>query len=183
MPRNNILTTEILDFLVTLSLREKKYANVESYLKGIIEIKTDLFGDEAPETHLARLRLANFYVDFTNNILKPGKIYDESFFKIVEKQIRPWHNDHLEILNHAAIYYELTDQYKKAVSTLDKASLVARSKYSDSDYKYGEELTRIAKLQIRLGQYEDAEKNINKALVILRNQEKLKAARAYWYKQ
>jgi CHAT domain-containing protein/tetratricopeptide (TPR) repeat protein len=175
LPRNNILTTEILDFLVTLSTREKKYTSVEGYLKAIIEIKTDLFGAEAPETHLAKLRLANFYVDFTNNITEAGKIYDESFFKIVEKQIRPWHNDNLEILNHAAIYYEFTDQYKKAVTTLDKASLVARSKYSDTDYKYGEELTRIAKLQIRLGQYEDAEKNINKALAILEESRKIES--------
>jgi len=167
LPRNNILTTEILDFLVAVSIQDKSYANVEGYLKQIIDIKTELFGIDAPEAHLAKLRLANFYVDYTNKITDAGKIYDESFTKIVEKQIRPWHKDNLEILNHAAVYYELTDQYKKAVITLDKASMVARSKYTDHDFKYGEELTRVAKLQLRLGQYESAEVNINKALVIL----------------
>ncbi len=167
LPRNNILTTEILDFLVTLSIRDKKYTNVEGYLKSIVEIKSDLFGADAPETHLAKLRLANFYLDFTNNIADAGKIYDESYFKVVSKQIRSWHKDNLEILNHAAIFYELTDQYAKANSTLDKAGYVAKDKYSNEDYTYGAELTRIAKLQIKLGNYEAAEKNINAALVIL----------------
>ncbi|NOT74167.1 MAG: CHAT domain-containing protein [Cyclobacteriaceae bacterium] len=179
LPRNNILTTEILDFLVTLSLQDKKYVNVEGYLKSIIEIKTELFGAAAPETHLARLQLANFYLDFTNNIAEAGKIYDESYFKILEKQIGPWQKDNLNILNHAAVYFELNDQYKKAVSTLAKAAEVARAKFSDKDPKYGEELTRIAKLNIRLGQYEEADKNITLALTILeevRKEEKYKGA-------
>ena len=57
----------------------------------------------------------------------------------------------------------------KALATLKKAGDVAHAKYDDADFKYGEELTRIARLKIRLGQYEDAEKDLNKALVILAN--------------
>ena len=167
LPHNNIITTEVLDFLSDFDIREKKYTNVEAYLQEIATIKTDLFGAAAPETHLAKLRLANFYLDYTNKITEAGKIYEESFTKIVEKEIRPWHNANLDILNHVAIYYELTDQYTKALATLKKAGDVAHAKYDDADFKYGEELTRIARLKIRLGQYEDAEKDLNKALVIL----------------
>lgn len=167
LPHNNIVTTEVLDFLVGFSIQEKKYANIENFLKEIVAIKTELFGADAPEVHLAKLRLANFYLDYTNNITNAGKIYDDSFSRVVEKQIGAWHKDHLDILNYLAIYYELTDQYTKAIATLNKASQVARSKYDDKDFKYGEALTGIARLKIRLGQYEDAEKDINKALAIL----------------
>ncbi len=167
LPHNNILTADMLDFLTSLGIQEKKYANCEGYLKEIINIKTDLYGVNAPEMHLAKLRLANFYLDYTNKIKEAGLIYDESYTKIVGKEIGDWHKDHLDILNHLGIYFELTDQYAKANATLDKASLVARSKYDDKDYKYAEELTRIAKLQLRLGQYQLAEKNINKSLVII----------------
>jgi CHAT domain-containing protein/tetratricopeptide (TPR) repeat protein len=54
-----------------------------------------------------------------------------------------------------------------ASKTLDQASDVARSKFSDKDPEYGIELDRIAQLQIKLGQYEAAEQNINKSLKIL----------------
>ncbi len=167
LPHNNATTIEVLDFLANFAIQERKFPGAESYLNEIVKISDDLYGADSPESHLAKLRLANFLVDQTNKIQEAGKIYDESFTKVVEKEIRAWHKDNLDILNHLAIYYELTDQYTKAVATLNKASLVARSKYDDKDFKYADELTLIAKLQIKLGQYEDAEKNINLSLKIL----------------
>ena len=167
LPRNNITTTEILDFLYGFSLLEKKYVSAEKYLNDIVEIKTDLFGADAPETHLARVHLANFYLDYTNKINEAAKIYEESYTNVVGKQIGAWHKDNLEILNHIALMNELTDKYKAAATTLDKASDVARSKYDDKDYRYGVELNNIARLEIKLGQYEKAEKDINKSLAIL----------------
>lgn len=167
LPRNNITTAEVLDFLAVLSIREKNYANAEKYLQDIVGIKSDLFGEAAPEAHLARLQLANFYLDNTNQVAKAGEIYEASFNKVVEKEIGTWHKDNLDLLNHLAQYYEMVDDYKKASEALDKASLVARGKYDDRDYKYADELTLMARLQIRLGKYEDAEANINKSLAIL----------------
>jgi CHAT domain-containing protein len=167
LPRNNITTTEILDFLYGFAIQEKKYNSAEKYLTDIVDIKTNLFGEEAPETHLAKIHLANFFIDYTNKINEATKIYDDSFNKIVSKQIGAWHKDHLVILNHQANLYELTDHYKSATVALDKASDVARSKFDDRDYQFGMELNAIARLQIKLGEYEKAETNINKALTIL----------------
>ncbi len=167
LPRNNVTTVRVLEFLYDLAVQQKKFKNAEQYLNDIVEIKKELYGKDAPLTHLARIHLANFYVDYTNKVKEAATIYNESFDNVVEKEIGAWHQDNLEILNHAAVLYELTDKYKEATSVLDKASDVARSKYSDKDYQYGEELNNIAKLQLKLGEYEKAESNINKSLTIL----------------
>lgn len=167
LPNNNILTAEVLDFLANFSIREKKYTEAEKYILDIVSIKEYLFGADAPNVHLAKLQLANFYLDYTNKIAEAGKIYEDSYNKVVGKEIGAWHKDHLDILNHLTSYYEFTDQYAKASATLDKAALTARSKYDDADFKYGEELTLTAKLKLKLGRYEDAETDINKALQIL----------------
>ncbi|MCX8492021.1 MAG: tetratricopeptide repeat protein, partial [Cyclobacteriaceae bacterium] len=167
LPKNNIVTANVLEFLAGLAIYEKNYANAEKYLKSIIEIKSDLCGEQAPETHLARIKLANYYLDYTNNIQEATKIYKESFDDVVAKEIGAWHKDHLGILNHLAVLYELTDHFSDASQTLDKAGLVARAKYSDTDFLYGSELTNIARLQIKLGEYEKAEESINKSLKIL----------------
>lgn len=167
LPRNNVTTIKITQFLYDLSIQQKKYGNSENYLNSIIDIKKELYGENAPLTHLARVQLANFYVDYTNKLNEAATIYKESFENSVEKEIGAWHKDHLEILNHMASLYELTDKYKEAGIALDKASDVARSKYSDKDYQYGVELNNIAKLQLKLGAYEKAEGNINQSLVIL----------------
>jgi len=169
LPHNNIVTAHVLEFLYGLAIYKKSYTNAEKYLTDIVSIKTDLYGTAAPETHLARIKLANFYLDYTNRIVEAGKIYEESFTNVVEKQIAIRHKDQLEILSHMANYYELTDKYDKASATLEKAKNAARVKYDYNDYLYGAGLTNNAKLQIKLGQYEQADQSLTDALKILEN--------------
>jgi CHAT domain-containing protein len=167
LPRNYKTTEHILDFLLEVSLRERRYANAENYLTQITDMRKELYGESSPAYHLSRISLACFYLDFTNKIDEASKIFNESYTQIVSKEIGAWHQDHLNILNHLAMLYEFTDNYALAGTTLDRASDVARSKFSDKDPDYGVELDRIAQLQIKLGQYEKAEVNVSKALTIL----------------
>jgi len=167
LPKNNITTIEINDFLYDLALQEKKYPNAEKYLSDIVAIKSELYGTNAPETHLARIRVANFYVEYTNKLNEAAKIYQESFTNVVEKEIGDWHKDHLVILQNLAALYELTDKYREAIATLEKAEDVARAKYRAADYEYGIALNNSARLRLKLGDYEKAEENINKSLSIL----------------
>lgn len=169
LPHNNITTTRVLEFLYGLAVYKKNYANAEKYLLDIIGIQADLCGEDAPKTHLAKIELANFYLDYTNKIAEAGKIYDESFTKVVEKEIAVRHKAQLEILNHIASFYELTDNYEKASASLEKAKNAARVKYDYNDYLYGAELTHNAKLQIKLGQYEQADQSLTSSLKILEN--------------
>ncbi len=169
LPRNNIVTVHVLEFLYGLAIHKRNYVSAEKYLTDIVDIKTDLYGKQSPETHFARIKTANFYLDYTNRIADAGTIYEESFNKIVEKEIAVRHKDLLDVLNHIANYYELTDRYDKATAALEKAKNAARVKYDYNDYLYGEELTNNAKLQIKLGLYEQAEQSLNDALKILEN--------------
>ncbi|HEX6893422.1 MAG TPA: tetratricopeptide repeat protein, partial [Chryseolinea sp.] len=167
LPKYYRTREHILNFLFDVAQREKRYVNAENYLTQLADIRKELYGETSPEYHLARIRLASYYLDYTNKIEEAQKIFDESYTKIVAKEIGAWHKDHLDILNHLASLYELNDQYKLALSTLDIASDVARSKYRDTDPDYGIELDRIAQLQIKLGQYEKAEERLTKSLKIL----------------
>ncbi len=167
LPHDNIVTANVTDFLYGLALYKKNYTGAEKYLQDIISIKSNLLGADAPETHIARLHLANFYLDNTNKINDAAKIYEESYTKVVSREIGAWHKDHLEILNHMATLYELTDKYALAATTLDKAGYVAASKFSKADYQYAVELTNIARLEIKLGLYEKADEHLATSLKIL----------------
>jgi CHAT domain-containing protein len=167
LPRNNRTTIQVNQFLFNLAIDQKSYKNAEGYLKAIIEIKEELLGKDVPETHLAKLQLANFYLDYTNKIQESLQIYKDSYLAVVSKQIGPWHYQHLNILNHLAVLYELTDQFKEAAQTLEKASDVARSKYQNDDPLYGIQLNKSCVLRMKIGQYEKAEEDLNLALKIL----------------
>ncbi|HEX5171264.1 MAG TPA: CHAT domain-containing tetratricopeptide repeat protein [Cyclobacteriaceae bacterium] len=167
LPKNYKTTLRILYFLKDVALAERKYANAESYLNQIVDASGALYGDTSPQYHLTRIYLANFYLDFTNKIDEANKIYAESYKGVVEKEIDFRHKDILEILNHLATIYELTDQYVLASKTLKQASDASIQKYRDDDILYGIELTNIAKLGLKLGDYDKVDKDIKKALEVI----------------
>lgn len=158
---------ELLELANKVALYAGRHKNTESYEKEILKIKEQLIGTDAPAYHLSKVHLANYYVDFTDKFEEAKSIYDESFHKIVEPEITKGHVDYLEIMNHLAKFYEETDNYAKASEILDDALLAARVKYDNKDIEYGRELEKIAALQINIGEYEKATKNLDEAIQIM----------------
>jgi len=166
LPKNGI-SIPLIDFLQSESVRQKDYAAAEDYAIERVALKTSLTGAASPEANLAKLKLANHLVDFTNDLRRAKEIYDSSYYGIVSRQIGPWHKDHLEILNHMASMNELLDNYDQASLELKKAVEVAYSKFGNLDFKYAQELSLVSKLQIKIGDYEGAQKNISASLELL----------------
>lgn len=166
LPRFHKTRIRALEFLYSFSLQQRRYIQAESYLNQILEQKKELYGEESPEYHLGLLAMANFYMDYTNKLSEAGKIYHQSYYGVVEKEIAMKHKDHLEIINHLAAYSELEDKYTEAIKLLAKAKDIAQLKYDNQDVVYANELIQLAKLLIKLGDYDRAEANINEALPI-----------------
>jgi CHAT domain-containing protein len=167
LPKNNEVTVHVNEFLADLAIIQKKYTNAELYLRSAIDIKKELYGEEAPETHLSRVLYANYLVDYTNNISEADKIYFQSFTGVVEKEIGAAQKDHIDILNHIASLREMTDKYAEANQSLEKAVTIARERFTDRDYQYAVELNNVARLEIKMGEYEKAEKHLETALKLL----------------
>lgn len=172
LPKYHEKRISILEFLYRLDIQKRNYLQAETNLLEILEIKKNLYGENSPAYHLTNIDLANYYVDYSDNLTEAENIYKESFFEIVQKEIDPWHKSYVNILNHLAAFYESTDQYKLASEFLEKALLAARTKFDNQDPDYGVELAKIGDLQIKLGQYENAEKSITEAIKILESVKK-----------
>jgi hypothetical protein len=106
LPQNYKTRVRILEFLAEMSTQLRRYANVEHYLNQIIEVKKELYGDNTTEYHLARLKLAIFYVDYTNKLEEAKKIFEESYVNMVSKEIKLQHKDRLPILYSLAKLYD-----------------------------------------------------------------------------
>jgi CHAT domain-containing protein len=172
LPRNYKTTVRTLEFLAEMSVQVRRYTNVEHYLNQIIEVKKELYGDNTTEYHLSRLKLAIFYVDYTNKLDEAKKIFEESYVNMVSKEIRLQHKDRLPILYSLAKLYDLTDSYTLASATLKEAGEAARERFTKDHPDFAVALTQIAQLEIKLGLYDNAEKNIGDAITVLEDKRK-----------
>ncbi len=171
VPKSYKTSIQIYQFLYDVAIADRRYANAEGYLNTLMEIQKDLCGENSPVYHLAKLKLANFYLDYTNRLDDAGKIYDESYLKFVANEVDVRHPAVIDILNHLAQWYEFKDQYALAVKTLKEAKDAAIRKYSNTDILLGMELDQIAKLQLKLGDYDAAEQNILEAIKVINYKE------------
>jgi CHAT domain-containing protein len=180
IPEYHITRIKLLDFAYQAALINKTYASADKYLGEILVQKEALFGKKSPEYHLTLTEIANFYIDFTDKVAEAGRIYRESFEKEVVPQVTPGHINYVRTLNHQAKYFESTDKLKKASAKLDEALVATRAKYDNLDIKYGIELTKIADLQIKIGDYADATVNVKEAITILENERRDKINVVYY---
>ncbi|MEO1051966.1 MAG: CHAT domain-containing protein [Bacteroidota bacterium] len=182
IPKYHKKRIQLLEVLLDISMYNKEYAKAQGYLEDILEVKEGLYGNSSPEYHLTKLKVANFYLDFTDNIAEADKIYKKSFIDIVEKQIHFKHVDYTTIQNHMAALFESNDQYKKASEALQKSKNAAQLKFDREDARYGVVLEKIARLQIKIGEYSEATSTLDNALEILEEQKRNEEYVAYYVK-
>jgi hypothetical protein len=172
IPEYHVVRIKLLDFAYQAALINKTYSNADGYLSQILVQKEALFGIESPEYHLTATETANFYMDFTDKVAEAGKIYEESFDGVVVPQVTPGHINYVRTLNHFAKYYESNDQLGMASQKLAEALTATRAKYDNLDIKYAIVLDKIAGLQIKIGEYDEATKNIEESIGILINEKR-----------
>ncbi len=172
IPKYHPKRIELLEFASQIATINGRHDNSHQYLKEILEIKEVLHGKESPSYNMSLVKMANYYVDFTEKFDEALEIYQNSWEKIVKKEITEGHLAYVDILDHMAVFYQENDQYDKASEILDVALEASRRKYDNLDPAYAIELDKIANLQYKIGQYEEAQDNIETAIGILKDSDR-----------
>jgi hypothetical protein len=100
IPKYHQMRADLLDFANDIALLMGEPQNTEDYQNQILEIKANLYGTDAPEYHLTKIKLANYYIDYGDKFDKVKDVYETSFNQIVEPEIREGHIMYLDILSH-----------------------------------------------------------------------------------
>lgn len=167
VPLDHPTRIDIYNILIKVAGAKNNYGNIQQYLQAIIDIKSKIYGENSIATAFSKIDLANHLVDHTDMFNEALQIYDSSYFNKVENQITTGHIKYVDILNHLAKNYQFSDNYAMASKLLDEALMITRTKYDNKDIDFGKELNLIADLQIKIGEYEKADKNLQEALSIL----------------
>ncbi|MFT7034669.1 MAG: CHAT domain-containing protein [Cyclobacteriaceae bacterium] len=169
IPKFHSKRVDLLEFAYRVALINGRNENSYNYLKEILEIKKELYGEDSPEYSLTKVKIANYLIDYTESFDLAAEIYQKNFRENLESEITPGHVDYIDILDHLALFYEENDEYELASEILNISLETARRKYDNQDIAYAIELDKIGNLQLKIGKYAEAEKNILEAITILRN--------------
>ncbi len=179
LPQYHAKRIELLDIGYRVAILTNQLQNAQNYLNAILNIQKELIGEDAPGYHMTQVRLANYYIDHTDNFDIAKQIYDESWIEIVEPEITEGHPLYTDILNHVATFYSENDEFEKASAYLDKALLEARRKWDNKDIRYARELHLIAGLQLKIGNYEKATDALEEAFEIVLQSKTLESLTDY----
>lgn len=179
LPQNHYKRIELLEIGYRVAILTNQLQNAQNYLNAILNIQKELIGENAPGYHMTQVRLANYYIDHTDNFDIAKEIYDNSWIEIVEPEITEGHPLYTDILNHVATFYSENDEFDKASIYLDKALLEARRKWDNQDIRYARELHLIARLQLKIGNYEKASNALEEAFEIVLQSKTLESLTDY----
>ncbi|MCC2545824.1 CHAT domain-containing protein [Hymenobacter sp. BT175] len=140
----------------------------EQYLREGLTLLAQQLSAEAPVYHAARIELASFYTSQATNLPEAGQIFARSFGQIVKPQLAPTQQRYYELLNQQAYYDQLTDNYAGATRNLEAAATIVEQRYGAAHPLYGQQLGKLAGLQLHAGQYRQAEATLARAQQIIR---------------
>ncbi|MDX2197314.1 MAG: CHAT domain-containing tetratricopeptide repeat protein [Cytophagales bacterium] len=159
---------KLLDTKYKISYRKSAFDQAEDSLKKLVEIKSILYGENAPEYHKEKLRLADFYSSYKGTFAEAKAIQEKSFNYVVEPQLSPQNLQYIYYQQQIANTYELIEKYDLAVKYLDDAAKNIKDYYGADHIEYAKDLEKLAEVLLKKGDYARAEELIKLSVEIFR---------------
>lgn len=153
IPVERLGTADFINTYGQLLLKNYKISKAIDTLKTVENIYKKMLGADAPRYHMARLQYANLLIDFSNDFKKTGKIYEESFDKVVATEYPISNPEYYKILDHYANYYILIEEFDKAEGLLDRAGEDVALKYGIESPEYLNQINLITVVAMKEGDY------------------------------
>ncbi len=160
---------EMLHFLL-ISGQEPDLEAAEANLKTILTSYQKLYGTNSTPYRFAQVRLADYYLNYTDNFAEARNIFQAEPQAMLYEQRSETHKDRNYLNNAVANYYDLEDRYEESLALLQNSAANLKSKYGERYLAYGLQLVKVADLQIKVGQYREAEQSMEKGLFVIRKE-------------
>ncbi|MCU0443864.1 MAG: CHAT domain-containing protein [Microscillaceae bacterium] len=172
IPRNHPILLRAYDALYQTYIGDKEtnYTLAEQMLKNALSLTQELYGETSLLHKYRLIRLADFYLTYSENFDKAKEILDKEPYKAIFEQRSDFHKHHLGMSNTIANYYDIIDKYREALDLMRRSTQVLKSKEGEKSLKYGLQLVKLAEVQLKVGDYKEAEVNMKTALKIIRKE-------------
>jgi len=163
-PENHVKRIDILCRLYRSQIENEDFLNAEATLKEISQVTLKTSGIDAPVYHFGLLEEAKYIVSYGAQFSRAEEIFSSSLQNILEKEVPHSNLQYIEGLYSKAKLCQYRDRYEDALNTLQQVKASIEMNYGSTSDHYAIALEKYASLQLALGQYNEAEETINKAL-------------------
>ena len=157
----------LFEKLYTVQLMHDDYAAAEKTLANLIDMEEKVMGKDAPYYHCTQLSLATYNTNYTNNFKKAESLFTNNL-SYVSDQMGQRYTPYINFTYDFIKLYTLTDQYDKAYKIALSNSNSIKANSGEKTLTYAIALTKLADLEITIGKYPEAEKDLNAAEAIMR---------------
>src|SRR6185437_5322184 len=157
----------LLDKLYKVQLANDDYPAAGKDLTDLVQMEEKVMGKEAPYYHLAQLEYAGYSANYTNNFKKAEELFNDNLH-IVAEQMGEAYEPYINNVYDFIKLYCITDQYEKAYKLAVSITNAVKTNIGQDKLLYAIALTKEADLEITLGKFYDAEKNLATAEAVMR---------------
>lgn len=169
LPENHPFRLRALDNLYQAYLsKNPDTEKAEKKIEDAVNFSRNLYGDNSPAYFYRLLRKANYYLIYTDNFDIPKNIFANSPEKKLFTKRTENHKDFVEVTNIIVNYYDITDRYKEALPLLEKTTIISKAKFGEKHLHYGTEMSKLAEMQLKTGNYKKAEETMKIGMKAIR---------------
>ncbi len=175
-PEDHPRKAYVIKRLMKIFANTDRPEEARKYLDQFLNISKQIYPENSPKYHMAKIEEAIFLGRYTNEFEKAEDIFNKSFYNIVRKEMHPRHKDYFYYQNEIIDLYKITDRYVRALNTAVAATKLCRRNYYKFDIPLMVQLEKEASLYMDLGKFDQALKSLSEANTIMRKkQHKLNA--------
>jgi len=165
-------------FLSDLSESQIKiydFEAAEKTLNQIIEISEFNFEDSSALVQNAYLQLGSFYANNTTNYVVADSIFTKNYAQFVTTQLHPFNPLFEKYTADYALIDWKRDMFHESMDKYTQLASITKEKYGELTEEHAVVLEKMARVQIDLGYYPLAEKNLLKAVLAFKTDKKTKS--------
>ncbi len=169
VPENSQRRLSVLEDIYYVRLAADDYQEAGKLMEQWVASHARIHGTRTLGYHLANLKLAKFYFNYTEKFNKAGELYNLHMNALTD-YVEPQSLIYINSLNNWIDYYMANDQFKEANKRSDEALSLIKERYSDKHPRYAAQLEIAARLNMQQSNYKEVDKEVSQILEIYEKQ-------------
>lgn len=169
VPKDHQRRLAIIEDIYYVRLAADDYEEAGKLMEEWVTSHARIHGTNTLGYHLANLKLAKFYFNYTEKFNEAGKLYN-LHMQTLTNFVEPQSLIYINLLNDWIDYYIANDQFKEANEKSKEALDLIQKRYGDKHPRYAAQLEIAARLNMQQSNYKEVDIQVSEMLQIYEKQ-------------